>query len=280
MKKIYSKFIILMLAIGIGFSCEEEFQTLDSGSYFVQFGQLSRDATESVTTIKVPITLAAPKQGSEVAIQYQITGTAVEGVDYEFDSEEGSASIGTGSFADTVVINLLNDFEADGTKTLVLELTSASNGLKTGIGALGKKFTLNIADDDCAFDINDFVGAYTIEITSEAAFGNPAGLYVSETTLKLGNDPNTLIDENFWDFGPNSVVITLDPSDPANLIAKLVGTQFVYNNAVPLPRYAKQGTQPFGSFNTCEAGLVVKMELTRENQTTVANRSVIKYIKK
>jgi hypothetical protein len=280
MKNVYSKFLMLVVAIGISFSCEEEFQVLNPDSYFVQFGQTSRDVTESVTTIKIPVTLAAPEQGSAVAIQYQITGTAVEGVDYEFDSEKGAASIIAGSFADTVIINILNDFEADGSKQLVLELSSATNGLNAGLGAFGKKFTLNIADDDCPFDINDFVGAYTVEITSEAAFGNPAGLYVSETTLKLGDDPNTLIDENFWDFGPNSVVITLDPSDPSNLIAKLVGVQFVYNNAVPLPRYAIQGTQPLGSFNTCESGLVVNMELTRENQTTVANRSVIKYIKK
>jgi hypothetical protein len=281
MKKILNKGLLSIVCVVALISCEEKLQKLESSNFHVKFASSSSDVTEGSFQIKIPITLAAPKQNGVTDVTYEISGNAVLGKDYTITSTSGAASIASGLFADTVKINVINDFDADGAKKLVLTLSSASNGLRPGLNQLGKTYTLNIADDDCAFDVNNFVGNYTIEITSEAAFGLPSGLYVSETTLKLGVTQNTLVDENFWDFGPNSVTITLDPADPANLIAKLVGSpQQVYLNASGLPRFAIQGSQPLGSFNTCQSGITLKIELTRQDGVTVANRSVIRYIKK
>jgi hypothetical protein len=281
MKNILKKGLVTLGVSLMLLGCEEKFTTLQPSNYHVKFGTTTTNVTEGVRQIKIPVTLAAPKQSSITDITYGITGTAVEGKDYTIVTSSGKSTIASGSFADTVKINVLNDFDADGAKQLVLTLASATNGLQAGLNAAGKTYTLNIADDDCAFDINDFVGSYDVEITSTAGFGLPSGLYTAETSLKLGTAANTLIDENFWDFGPNSVTITLDPSDPANLVAKLVGApQQVYVNASALPRFAIQGSRPFGSFNTCETGIVVNMELTRQDGVTVANSSVIRYIKK
>jgi hypothetical protein len=274
MKKI-NRIFVFLLSMAAMLSCEEKFQTFESGDYFVRFQGGVQTIVEGEQSIKIPISLGAPAQSQAVEIAYEISGSAVEGEDFEFESTKGVLSIPAGSFADTVRIDILDDLATDGAKDLILTLTSVSGGLSAGVGTFGKSYKVSIADNDCAFDISGFVGTYTIEITSEAAFGNPAGLYVSETTLSLGTEPNTLVDANFWDFG-GSVVITLNGP---NLTTELIGTQQAYLNASGLPRFAIQGTQPIGSITTCDNGLVVNMELTRQDGVTVANRSVIRYIK-
>jgi hypothetical protein len=275
MKKIF----IIFAFIGIFLSCDEEPEKiLFEGPHFVFFesgASLSiLESSDEIIEIPVKISLA---QSTDVSIQLQITSSsAVENSDFEILSPE-ELTIEAGEYETLFRFRAINNDVLESEKRIVsVKILSASEDIDVQV--LGE-VSIEIVNDDCAFDINNFVGAYTVEITSEFDFGNPAGLYVSETSLTLGSAPNTLVDASFWDFG-NSVVITLDPSNPSSYTASLVGAQLVYNNASGLARYAIQGTQPLGSFTTCDGGLIVNMELTRENQTTVANRSVIKYIKK
>lgn len=273
MKKIICFLIPIFL-----FSCDQKLQLLESSNYSVQFLQAKQTVTEGNFLVKIPVKLVAPKQSSDVTVTYDLSGNAIAAKNYNISGTVGSLTIKAGAFADTIRVNVVRDFIASGTQNLIFTISSVSNGLKAGIGTLGNPFTLEMLDADCAFDINKFKGNYNVSIVSEAAFGLPAGTYTTTTSITIDPTANTIVDNNFWDFG-GAVKITLDPSDPTNLKTRLLGTQQVYVNASGLPRFAIQGTQTPGSFNTCTGGFSVKMELTRQDGVTVANRSVITYTK-
>ena len=66
---------------------------------------------------------------------------------------------------------------------------------------------VSLVDDDCPFDINDFVGTYDVN--------EDDGAFEYTANASLGSSPNTLLIDNWWDSGL-SAEVTLDFSDPAN----------------------------------------------------------------
>lgn len=274
---------MIFLAMIMATSCgDTEVEAVFTGS-FVSFNTTTIGTLESSTDpLAVPITMAGPLLTTDLVVNYSLTLEGGSSSDFSLSDNTGSFTIAAGQVADTVWITPVDNFDEDGAKVLTFTLTGANSNITIGLpgpDANNQSIVATISDDDCVFDINTFVGDYDIEIISEVGFGNPGGSFFSATTLVVGSDPNTLVDANWWDFGEQAV-ITLDPSDPSNLTTELVGApQFTYFNGAGLPRYSIQGSQPLGSFNTCEGSLVVNMELTREDQMTIANRSMIIYTK-
>jgi hypothetical protein len=260
-------------------SCEEDLLVFDTPDGFAQLGTpASREVSESSgQTINTIIQLGKPNpNGQEVSVS--VAGDASRFTIVPQISGTGTVNIPAGETTFVIAVTPVNNFDSDGNADITISLVDGD--IPVGIGGEGNFRTQNvitIVDDDCPFDINDFTGSYNVEIVSQVGFGNPAGSYFSTTTLSLGEEPNTLIDSNFWDFG-SPAVITFDPSDPSNYTVELVGEpQFVYFNASGLARFAIQGIMPLGSFSTCTQSFQVNMELTREDGVTVANRSEIFY---
>ncbi|MEQ9403065.1 MAG: hypothetical protein RIM99_05725 [Cyclobacteriaceae bacterium] len=282
--KIINKLYVILFAIALmTVSCTEtETEAVFNGS-FVAFNAGTAGTLESSTDqLALPITMAGPLLTTDLVVDFTVSIENGTESDYTLSNTTGSLTIPAGEVADTIWITPVDNFVEDGAKVVTITLSGANESVTLGLpgpDANNKSIVVTLSDDDCAFDINAFAGDYNVEIISEVGFGNPGGSWFSTTTLSVGSDPNTLVDANWWDFGETGV-ITLDPSDPANLTTELVGApQFTYFNGAGLPRYSIQGTQPLGTFNTCEASMVVNMELTREDQTTIANRSVIIYTK-
>lgn len=258
-------------------ACEEEFVTIDSSEYFVRFQAASTSLIEGVTTIKIPVTLGSPAQSSAVDITYEVGGDAVSGKDFNFVSAVGSVSIPAGSFADTIRIDILDDLETDGPKALTLTLTSVSNGFSAGIGTLGKVYTVNIADNDCPFDVSEYVGAYDMTMTLANGFIYAAGTYELEANLTLGSAPNTLVDPDFGYLAasgrtPVPVTIEFDPLGPTT---RTLGNNYTFGDgsSVTDAVYA-YGTTPnqryftgdgFGTLASCDKSFTVKALIRRED---------------
>ena len=113
---------------------------------------------------------------SDITITYQLSGTAVEGVDYTIDGVNGTSGtivlqenndgdIQNNNNVD-LVVNILDDDDVDGQKTLTITLVSASNAEGTvAVGRGGTDFlketTITINDDDCP----NLAGNYSVTTT-------------------------------------------------------------------------------------------------------------------
>lgn len=277
------KYILIVLAIvlALTFNSCEETPVVYGGTEFIQLSDDSdvNAAENSGETITTTIVLGSGSNDNGVTVDFTVTST--DPSRYIISPSTGTLDIPAGEFSGDITITPIDNSVTDGNVDITIELSSTNN-LPVGLAGENLSFftkNISILDDDCPFDINDFAGSYTVNIVSEVGFGNPAGSFIASTTLTVGTEPNTLVDSNFWDFG-NPAVITFDPSDPDNYTVTLEGDpQFVYFNGAGLPRYAIQGIQPVGSFTTCDNAFQVNMELTREDQVRIANRSEIFYTK-
>jgi hypothetical protein len=273
----YLVLTLLFLATG----CFEEQENLTKT--WVAFDLAKIEQLESSEDpVEVSLSYSGALRSSDIVVTYTLSSPdgAVEGEDYTLPATSGTITIPAGEATVSFVAleELIDNDVSDGARTVVLTLEDA-DGLTLGFpgpDGLKKSISLVIKDDDCTFDLNTLAGDYDVEIISVASFGNPAGSWFSTCTITVGTEPNTLKDNNFWDFGSPGVITV----DPVTFDVTIEGTQFVYANASGLARYAIQGTQPAGTIvNNCGI-FTVNMELTRENGTTVANISQIIYTKK
>ncbi|MEL6923391.1 MAG: Calx-beta domain-containing protein [Bacteroidota bacterium] len=125
---------------------------------FVRFDNAITEAIaidEDAGTQEVTVEFPFPLEG-DVAVSYDISGSAVAGTDYTIEGTSGSITLPFDpetllqTDAD-ITINILRDSVADGAKQLILTLTDASVGgtsLAVGQGPLFKEVTIDIADLD------------------------------------------------------------------------------------------------------------------------------------
>lgn len=278
MKKIIKTIFLLAVIFNLT-SCEENKLATYDGIDFIQFSDSSDiSATENLSDpIVTSILLGSGSNNNGTTVNFSITSD--DSSRYTVSPSSGSIEIPIGEFSADILITPIDNIETDGNLELTLEL-STDNDLAVGLGGEGNfnvSRVITILDNDCAFDINDFVGTYSVSIESTAEFGIDRSVTTS-TTLSLGTEPNTLVDSNFWDSGEPAVIV-FDSADPSNYTVKLIDEpQFMYNNNSGLPRYAIQGDD-LGVFTTCDSGFTVNMKLTREDQLRIANTSAIVYVK-
>ncbi len=290
MKNIKHISYVFLVILFLG-SCEEKLQVLDSSNYAVRFGTPVYELLEGNSLLKIPVTLTAPVQGSVVSVQYEVTGNAVSGTDYSFVTTSGSVSIPAGSFSDTVKINILDDLATDGAKDLVLTLKSVSNGLKPGIGTLGKSTTIKIADNDCPFTLSDYVGSYNLTMKLDFGFIFAAGTYTDlDANLTLGANDNQLIDPDFGilsQSGRAAVPVTIQIL-PETQTTKTLGSSYTFADASSVTdavyAYGVSPNQRYftgdgaGSLSACVKSFTVKA-LIRRQDGTIGQRLTLTYTK-
>ena len=134
-----------------GAACENE-PRIFTGPYHVRFTEVSRTEKESFSeTIRIEVHLVAPALTEELNINYEITGTARENVDYTIQGTRGSVQIDQGEYRGYIDVKLINNANNIlRSQDLIFTLVSTSNGdVRVGQseGGIGKKYSLTIQDD-------------------------------------------------------------------------------------------------------------------------------------
>lgn len=248
MKKIFSLAALLSFML---IACEEDRIILSESNYHVKFALNNTNYTEGERILNIPVRLVSTALGSPLQITYTVSGTAVEGEDYEFVSAKGTATIAAGSYATNVVVKLLDDVNSDGAKTVVLTITSVSPAVRVGEGLPGKVLTITIADDDCAFEAASWAGDF---VATEVYTAGTYGPYTI-TFERDAINPNRFFFDNFYDSGCDAYIVF----DPATVTVKF-------------PDQAPCGdalTASSGTFNQCEG--TISITLTYHGETWTYN---------
>jgi large repetitive protein len=110
----------------------------------VQFSASTSQASESVTSVQIPISLDAPA-GRAVGVSFAATGgTASDGVDYMLTP--AIVTFSAGQILQTVAFTVVNDGFIEGDETVIVELSSPNNAV---LGATDAH-TYTIQNDDSA----------------------------------------------------------------------------------------------------------------------------------
>jgi hypothetical protein len=133
------------------FACETE-RLVFNGPYHVRFSDAALSEKESFTKpVEIEVHYVGPEVTDDLEIQYTIAGSAREGVDYEFITGRGVVIIEKGEHFGTIGIRLMNNSNNIlRTQDIVLTLQGLNNSsveIGQGESAIGKVFTLTIADD-------------------------------------------------------------------------------------------------------------------------------------
>jgi hypothetical protein len=142
-------FLVLSLLMIAG--CETERLVFD-GPYHVRFTEDAHSEKESFSKpIDIEVHYVGPEVAEDLQISYSISGSAREGVDYEILGERGVVTIEKGDHFGVIQVQLINNSNNIlRTQDLVLTLQGISDpsvGIGQGSSAIGKEFTLMIADD-------------------------------------------------------------------------------------------------------------------------------------
>lgn len=103
------------------------------------------NAAEPATNGSFTITLSAAAPVGGLTINYTLSGTAVALTDYT-DPQNGIITIPEGNTTGNIAIQVVNDAVVEATKTIIITLTSASNGYTIAANTS----TINLTDDDVA----------------------------------------------------------------------------------------------------------------------------------
>ncbi|MCF6777433.1 hypothetical protein L3V83_12760, partial [Thiotrichales bacterium 19X7-9] len=184
--------------------------------------------------------------GSDVTVNYSITGTAANGVDYA--TITGSVVIADGAQSATVdILGIADDAFIEGSETVILTLTGTSSALFT-VDAANNTDTVTIIDNDSGLDavtitandpnasetpVND--GQFTVDLggingtggnvtvnftvsgtatngTDYAAIGGSVTIADGQSSATI--DVASILDDNLIE-GAETVIITLNSVDNA-----------------------------------------------------------------
>ncbi len=133
-------------------ACENE-RKLFEGPYFVRFTDLTLTQKESHSTpIEIEVHNGGPAPKSDVVINYTISGSAREGIDYVINGTRGKVKIKSGEYFGTIEVQLINNSNnilrsQDIVFTLQTIDDDADLQVGQGVSGIGKTFTLTIQDD-------------------------------------------------------------------------------------------------------------------------------------
>ncbi len=142
---------ILLLLLLVSLACETE-PTLFTGPYHVRFTESVLTEKESYSPI-IPLSvhLVSPALEEDITINYEISGSARENIDYRILDTRGSVVIKKGKYFSFINVKLLNNANNIlRSQDLIITLASTSNGavrIGQSDGGIGKKYTLTIKDD-------------------------------------------------------------------------------------------------------------------------------------
>jgi hypothetical protein len=286
--------ILSIAIIGIAVSCvPEEYGTKFDYSPFVQITtaaiKVSENAEPAQATVKFQY--VGPALSQDLTVNLGIT---LDGPSTDVTQPAASVVIKAGEFTTTSVVAFKDNFVNDGNKVLTIKLVSTSSdavAIATPLTSKDKG-VVTIVDDDCPFDIADFVGTYNLDMVLAADFLFAAGDYPDNTVvLAAGVDANTLVDPDFGflsQSGRAAVPVTIK-LDPATLSASIVGDPFsfldgthtdnavVAYNAAPSRRVFTNSAEG-GQLSTCAKSFVLHATITREDGS-VGQELTLTYVK-
>lgn len=162
MKNIYKFLSISVVCTLLFTACDQDETVYEALSFpsdaFVSFEANSLDVLESSTeTITVTLNRAtsAEDAASSLSIPFTVNTTAVLDVDYTILDNKTSFDFAEGEYSDTIEIQAIDNLNEDGNKEIIIALTEGNGIGFPGPDANGSSFTLNINDDDCAFELQD-----------------------------------------------------------------------------------------------------------------------------
>lgn len=145
---------LLAISLCLAFSsCKKKEETIFEGPFYVRFTEEMGSAKESYSkSIKISVHNVGPQLDEPIAINYTISGTAREGVDYQIIGERGIVTIPAKQSFGYITIKFINNANNIlESQSFTLTLNSVTpNTLAVGTskdGIIGKSFTYTIFDD-------------------------------------------------------------------------------------------------------------------------------------
>lgn len=142
------------------------------------------NAAEPSTQGSFNITLSDPAPVGGVTLSYTLSGSATLNTDYS-DPQSASITIAAGSTTGTILLNTIDDGMYEGTETIAVTLTTASNGYSIATSAA----TINLMDDEPlpAIVINEVYGG-----------GGNSGAEYKNDFIELYNPTNFAVNLAGW----------------------------------------------------------------------------------
>lgn len=168
--------ILIVFFFSLALSCQEADEIIFQGPYHARFTETESEILENYndplninrnefTAIQVHV--AAPTPSSTTIVEYKVSGTAVENVDYVLeDGDKKRVLIEVGKHTGEIRYYPLNNREQTGDKTIKFSITTANNDLEAGFGETGvngRFHTVTIKDDDCLVDLRKFEGTWEFD---------------------------------------------------------------------------------------------------------------------
>lgn len=193
-KSFLSLALILLTALT---ACKKEDVLTYNGPKVLHFAEPSYDfiVTPSDTgyDLKVATTTA---DAATVQIAIMDNSTAVEGVHFKQFSK--TINIAAGQYVNSVkIVPIINNLDGN----YVLNLAITNSNVKDNV-KFNQTFTLNLSRF-CPLDLSGWVGTFNC---NEPGYGD------YQVNFVKGTDPNTLVIDNFWDYGG---VVTYTLNDAA-----------------------------------------------------------------
>jgi len=160
--------LILVLAM----SCEEPEDFLFKGPNHIVFSEETSEILESHLDpagsnfndpLEIEVHLVSPLLNATTIVEYTVSGSAMEGVDYLLDDEDKEILIGAGRSTGVIEITPINNRESTGDKQIFLQISTVNNDLEIGrnqFGSFGNTHTVTIRDDDCLVQLSTLDGTW------------------------------------------------------------------------------------------------------------------------
>jgi len=169
----YNLVFVLMILFN---SCETAEEITFQGPYHARFTETESEILESYKDpfnfnlnepVSIQIHLAAPSQNNTTVVEYEVSGSAVEDVDYILeDGDKKRVLIPVGTHIGEIRYFPINNRELTGDKTIKFKISSVNNNLEAGFGETGvngRFHTVTIKDDDCLVDLRKFEGMWEFD---------------------------------------------------------------------------------------------------------------------
>ena len=242
MKNIFKLFLLSGILF-VAASCEEKDDKLTyGGEALLHFTQSSYTyivtPTDQGYDLAVGTTTSA---GTTVNLAIDPSSTAIEGV--HFEAFDKAVSIAAGAYVGTVkIVPILANLDAE--YTLILNVTNSSVSETV---SMNQSFTMSLSRF-CPTVISEWVGP-TFNC-NEPGYGD------YDVTFTAGTEPNTIVVDNFWDFGGATIYTLADAAGPSEALVTIEEQTVVMGGT----DYLVSGS---GIFEQCSKSMVVNYEVRR-----------------
>lgn len=168
--------ILAMFIVALFISCEKTEDIVFEGPYHARFTETESEILENYKDpfnlnlneqVSIEMHIAAPSPNNTTIITYEVSGSAIENVDYVIEGgDKKRVLIPVGKHIGEIKYLPINNRELTGDKTIKFTITSVNNELEAGFGETGingRFHTVTLIDDDCLVDLRKFEGKWEFD---------------------------------------------------------------------------------------------------------------------